>query len=431
MTLKKANCLRTALSQKWLPLYLALTGVLVGASWGESSPSPRYVPLEIPWATVSKDSSSVLFTAYLTLPDSLGGRPIYQWLDTTQTPSATGLVWRKSKLRGDQATFLKATQALLKMDWLEAGQGHRLGLTQNSRSPLYPCFLANSALLLLAVGEKAEGEARLKNAAQKKGLAGDPARRTLVNLWLVLGEWSQADSVLDGMLLTDPEHPFAARAKSFLLRQNGKDSLYESFLKRQAIGRNAPPGLRKAYGALLLEKGRYHEAAQIFQRALDNDPKDGDAWVALGRAFMEQEFWIFAEEAFRHGLGVGTRDRAVFDLYAQVLLRCCIDGDRPNRDEVLAQAQGLLERGLALQLNNRNNARMLFDLYGLAGKFSAAEALRRNLWFHFEGPDTFVPSLGERNGFAEKHPRYLVNRLGPVTFPLFYTMQTQGHLSRN
>jgi len=396
-----------------------------------SEPSPRFLAYEIPWATVAKDSASVLFTAFLTAPDSIAGLPISLWLDSSFQSSQGNAVWRKRRPSPDEALFLKAFKALLAMDWLDAGQKHQQGLAATRGKALSDAFKANSALLLLAVGEKAEGEARLSQVAARRGSAGDPARRSLVNLWLALGKWDRADSLLDGMLEQEPSHAFAARAKTFLLRQEGTSADYEDFLKRQARARHASPGLRKAYGALLLEKGRYHEAAQMFQKALESDPNDGDAWVALGRAFMRQELWIFAEESFRHGLTVGTRDLDVFKLYAQVLLRCCVHEERPGRDGVLNQAQKLLERGVAAQLNHRSSAILLFDLYELSGNAKAAEAIRRNLWFHFEDPWIAIPPLGFASWKSEQPERYLSTAWNDVTFPLFAQLQRKGYLARD
>lgn len=414
--------------------FLAVLALPAGAKARTESQSLRtqmnFIPLEVPWATVSKDSVSLLFTAYLTLPDTLAGWPMAFWLDTTQTAKADSglLLWRKPKLSGEEAQFLKALRALLAMNWLEAGQGHRRGLDLGKRSRLYPAYLANSGLLFLALGERAEGEARLRRAASLPGKAGEPAWRSWVNLALALGKWNEADSLLSARLAVMPAHDFAARAKSFLLRQDSSDQAYEDFLRSQTQGRKASPGLRKVYGSLLLERGRYREAAQMFQRAVESDPKDGDAWVALGRAFQRQELWIFAEESFRHALSVGTRDRGVFDAYAQVLMACCLDGDRGGREQVLQQARELLERGVALQISNRSSARLLFNLYGLSGRYAAAAALRRNLWFHFEGPDGDTPRLGSGSWFQGEHPRYLNAAMTVRTYPLFLTLQKNGHL---
>ncbi len=411
--------------------FLALPAEVQARTEGKSPRAKQnFIPLELPWATVSKDSVSLLFTAYLTLPDSLAGWPMAFWLDTNQAPKADSglLLWRKPKPSGDEAHFLKALRALLAMNWLEAGQGHRQGLALGKKSRLYPAYLANSGLMLLALGERAEGEARLRRAASLPGKAGEPAWRSWVNLDLALGKWNEADSLVSTMLVLKPGHDFAARAKSFLLRQDSSDQAYEDFLRSQTQGRKASPGLRKVYGSLLLERGRYREAAQMFQRAVESDPKDGDAWVALGRAFQRQGLWIFAEESFRHALSVGTRDRGVFDAYAQVLMACCLDGDRSGREQVLQQAQELLERGVALQISNRASARLLFNLYGLSGKTAAAAALRRNLWFHFEGPETHPPRLGFAPWFQGEHPRYLSAAMTVRTYPLFLAMQKKGYL---
>jgi tetratricopeptide (TPR) repeat protein len=190
-------------------------------------------------------------------------------------------------------------------------------------------------------------------------------------------------------------------------------------------------GLRKTYGGLLLKQGRYHEAAQMFQKAVDVNPQDGDSWVALGRAFKEQGLWIFAEESIRHALRVGTHDLDVYSLYAQVVLHFFVGRDRSDGEAALSEAQSLLERAMALQWHNAATARLLFDVYGWLGNPKAANSLRQSLWFHFEGPDWAVERelrFAAMDGWDEKA---LELRLSSTTFPIFHYLQSHRYWPRN
>jgi tetratricopeptide (TPR) repeat protein len=400
------------------------------SSGASSAPTEnRFRPWPVIWGASFPDSTSYDFTAYLTLPVTLGQRPVEVWLDSSQAGGKPLGTLTSTPLMPDEQAFLSAFQALMKMDWLDAGLKHRQSLQARPHSRFHGALLANFALLLLAVGESTEGEMRLQRAAQL-GEEGIYARRSLVNLLLASGRRRDAEAWVDEALEKGWDRAFHLKAKSFLLRQQGSEAAYESFLSQQISEVPRNNGLRKSYGALLLKQGRYREAAQMFQKAVELNPQDGDSWVALGRAFKEQGLWIFAEESFRHGLRVGTRDVDVFSLYAQIIWQFFAGRDRSNGEAALSEAQVLLEKGLALQLHQSSSARLLYDIYGWLGKQKAAVALRQNLWFHFEGPETGLRSPLDPMANRNRMEVRLKLGLSSTTFPLFHFLQEHSHWPR-
>jgi tetratricopeptide (TPR) repeat protein len=381
-------------------------------------------PYPLPWLVAHRDSTATYFAAFLTLPDTVAGLPTEAWLDTAKPTSQSLAIYIRRPLAEDEKRLLAALRALLRMDWLDAMLAHREALALGAKQRFYPSFLANSGLLLLAVGEPQEGERRLREAARlSERHTGKAARRSLAHLFLAQGRYAEADSLIGVELRHFPQDGFALQAKSFVLRQSGNDSAYEAFLARQTVSRRSNAMLQKTYGDLLLRQGRYQEAAQLFQRAVEANAQDGDAWVGLGHAFKAQGLWFFAEESLRRALNVGTHDLSVYATYAEVLFQFFLGRNRQDAERALAEVQRLLEQGMARQLQHAAGVRLLYDIYAYQGNRKAAEALRRNLWFHFEGPGQSLPSSSSLNPKVGEPARYLPLGLSSTTFPIFSYLQ--------
>lgn len=282
---------------------------------------------------------------------------------------------------------------------------------------------------MLAIGESQEGEKRLRGAGFSSGAAthaGKAARRSLTHLFLAQGRFAEADSLIELELRHFPQDGFALQARSFVLRQGENDSAYEAFLARQTVSRHANAMLQKTYGDLLLRQGRYSEAAALFQRAVEANAQDGNAWFRLGRAFKAQGLWYFAEESMRRALIAGVHDVSIYSAYAEVLFQFFMGRNRQDAPKALAEVQSLLETGVGKQLQHAAGVRLLYDIYAYQGNHKASEALRRNLWFHFEGPGDRPERVKLLGTIAGEPIRYLPLGLSSTTFPIFVHLQEHG-----
>ena len=178
---------------------------------------------------------------------------------------------------------------------------------------------------------------------------------------------------------TDP-HPWSAamiesadpQARELYMRarmewdNRNRESLQRAVvLYRQATERDpgyaaAYSGLAEAYamlGYFGFEPGdaMFPKASAAARRAMDLDPRDGDAYAALGQALAWQHRWADAEATYRRGLEVAPNNPTVHQWYGLLLAYLGRPGEAARQTAVAARLDPL-----SVQINNMLGA-MLSD----------------------------------------------------------------------
>ena len=73
-------------------------------------------------------------------------------------------------------------------------------------------------------------------------------------------------------------------------------------------------------GAFLFDQGKYDEAIQAFNKALEIDPKNADAWTRKGQALIKQEKYDDAVQAFDRSLEIDSKNARTWILEGTALL---------------------------------------------------------------------------------------------------------------
>ena len=134
--------------------------------------------IQLPLPGEKGANTDLIMPAYITAPDSLGGLPLSAWLDTAQGIGIGEKVWNSKSLNPEERAFIKAFQALMRLDLMNAMLLHREGLKLPKQHKLYQTYAANACVLLLYVGERSEAEHRLRKIAQKSISGGEGAWST-------------------------------------------------------------------------------------------------------------------------------------------------------------------------------------------------------------------------------------------------------------
>ena len=211
------------------------------------------------------------------------------------TPAAREL----GLLRGRQGDLVSALELLsgwvsARPDDAEARLAAAYSAIRLRRAPLAESLLAGlpeeqpkvrllrGELLLLRGQPQQAAEALRPLVAGDDGGAGD-ARRLLAEAELSMGRSGEAVELLLGRVEGKPESALLlARA----LQQQGELEAARAALEPFTTTPPGPqvPGLLREYGRLLLSLQRFPEAVAVLQRATEIDPRDEQAWYALGQA---------------------------------------------------------------------------------------------------------------------------------------------------
>jgi tetratricopeptide (TPR) repeat protein len=122
-------------------------------------------------------------------------------------------------------------------------------------------------------------------------------------------------------------------------------------------------------GCALADIGQHERGAAILRQALDIDPSNAQAHVALGAAQGLLGQWDAAVANMRHGMRISPRDRRL-GFWAWVLGRFLLRAGRP--DEALAEARASAGRDARLHLSR---ILMAAALQALGRADEACEAL--------------------------------------------------------
>ena len=211
------------------------------------------------------------------------------------TPAAREL----GLLRGRQGDLVSALELLsgwvaARPDDAEARLAAAYSAIRLRRAPLAESLLAGlpeedpkarllRGELLLLRGQPQEAAAALRPLVAGADAAAGDARRLLAEAELSMGRSGEAVELLLGRVAGKPESALLlARA----LQQQGELEAARAALEPFTTTPPGPqvPGLLREYGRLLLSLQRFPEAVAVLQRATEIDPRDDQAWYALGQA---------------------------------------------------------------------------------------------------------------------------------------------------
>jgi tetratricopeptide (TPR) repeat protein len=343
------------------------------------------------WVSGSADGRDPAVLA-LVFPDTLGGTDMRVLLSPSKAGTTTFLP--SGKLTSAEAAFVEGLRAFAsgRADQASAAWA---GLRHRRLDPLLrSCLNVNAGLVLCLRGEASEAEALWKREWKSRAPAAEGAWRNLLGLYLARRSFGPAQELLDRVLSEDPRSRTAALAKASLLRQTRPDAEVEAFLKEKSAARDSLPELQAAYGEFLAEKERWAEATPVLERALAALPRHGRGWRLLAESQYRRGYYFFALDCLENAFRAGYRESDLYELFARALRACCMAVEDERSVKARRTAERLLEEGLPKDLHRRSMAHLLYHVYCQNRKPEAARRLEQDLWFHFQGPEPSVPSLG-------------------------------------
>lgn len=209
-------------------------------------------------------------------------------------------------------------------------------------------LLSVAALVACASPQRAEREARDKEAVQNRVAAGLE--------YMHQGQLNEARQHFSRALDRDASSPVAHNAMALLYKYEGDVEREEYHYKRALRLDKSYTAARNNYGILLFQRGDYAAAQKEFELAT-NDPKYGaraGAFENLARAQMALEQYPEAIRAFQRALRLGQSEAAILPGLIEAYLR----DDQPEHaaeyfEQYLDLQEGELPSAQALWLGIR------------------------------------------------------------------------------
>lgn len=161
------------------------------------------------------------------------------------------------------------------------------------------------AAQLLQRGRVADAEEALL-AALEADATHQPARQTLIALYIEQGRLDDARGHLEQGLTLDPTHTPYVLALARIHVDRAEYTRALEILGGASVGPQTGPDFHTMRGAILLRMGRHGEAADAYRLALGSGAQSGASWVGLGISLTELGRGPEAREAFRRGIATGT-----------------------------------------------------------------------------------------------------------------------------
>jgi predicted Zn-dependent protease len=124
-------------------------------------------------------------------------------------------------------------------------------------------------------------------------------------------------------------------ACSFILLEARKDPFYSLVLKKDAD----QPFALYAQGQMLLDQGRFADAAPYFKRLTKVDPKHAGGWLSLGKCSLELQQYRNAESAFDRALALNHSAEAQFGSALAKLMQGKVDPAKKMADQLRSQLE--------------------------------------------------------------------------------------------
>lgn len=374
---------------------------------------------------------------YLAFPDSVGTVDVRAFLGA---PADKARAWLSpSTLRGRRLSK-EDTAFLAGLRDIAAGRigdarDHFAVTAKHPPRRLLTCLKVDTSLLLYLMGLPDEAERGWKESLERGDMAAEGAWRNLYSVYLGRKDFARAHGLVEEALQRAPKSSWAVSAKGYLLRMLRPDDELGEFLKEKSSWQDSLFGMQIAYGKFLKDKEQWDEAAKYYNRGLEGNPRNGQAWLELGDIYYRKGYLVFADSCIANAFKYGVSDPRIYELYGKVLRDFSeyIDGRVLVRfdlrfDPAWAARQRLIaekviEEGLPHDVHSRSMAQLLYRLYCLNGKVDAAKTLRAGFWFHFVGPvaPSKPPPLGSLH---DSSAPMLPLHLSYVTYPLVEALQS-------
>jgi tetratricopeptide (TPR) repeat protein len=375
--------------------------------------------LELHPSIQPNDSVQSDLPIYLAFPDSLGPLDVRLYLET---PNARALEmlkeadWQARSFGPSEKRFLIALKAFMDGRIREAGTEIGI-LATEAPSKLRPFLRIDRGLLLLLSGFKEDAEKewrRVLRGGEVDGLCAEGAWRNLYSLYLSKRDFKNAHGLVEGALKASPKNKWVLFAKGYLLRMLAPGEEWETFLREKSSWQDSLFEIQIAYGKFLKDQGQLSEAAKYYSRGLEGAPANGPAWLELAEIYYRQGYLVFAQTCIRQAFRFGIADPYIFELYSRVLQEVSSTG--AHSSEIWNIAEKLLEEGFPRDLQSRSMAQLLYHVYCHNGRLEAANNIRTDFWFHFQGPSRIKQvSL---NGPRTRSKSWLRIPLSEISYPL-------------
>jgi tetratricopeptide (TPR) repeat protein len=403
-------------------LLWALSTISLGTLEANAALDCQYLELHGP--SLPGDSTQNDLPFYLAFPDSLGPLKVRVFLEAPKERAREmlkGADWQARPLSLIEKRFLAALRDFMDGRIREAGA--EIGsLSRQPQLKLQPFLRIDKGLLMLLAGFPQDAEREWRRGLRGKdgdGVCAEVAWRNLYSLYLADGDFKNAHGLVDEALKSAPKNKWVIFAKGYLLRMLAPGEEWESFLREKSSWKDSLFEIQIAYGKFLKDQGKLSEAAKYYSRGLEGAPNNGPAWLELADIYYRLGYMIFAQTCIRKAFRYGINDPYIFELFSLVLQN--FNGSGTRGEETWRMAQMLLEEGFPHDLQSRSMAQLLYHVYCHNGKIEAAENLRQNFWFHFEGPGRSKPfPLG---GPKSRPKLGLSIRLSEISFPLIRAME--------
>ncbi len=369
--------------RKWHAAAWILWAYLPGAALG-------ILELEVPLPVAGEKVGSTLA---LVFPDSLAGTDVHALL--VAESGTRSVLLPRGKLKPSEAEFVEGLRGFARGGSPEKVDSIWGRLRGRKFNPvLGSCVRVDMGFLRCLRGETRAAESIWLQEWLSRAPASEGAWRNLLGLYLAQRRFGEADQLLDEVLYEQPHNRVAALAKASLLRQLRPDSEWEDFLRSKSSPQDSMPDLQIAYGEFLESHGQYQDAVHFLDLGLAQMSEYGRGWFLLAEAQYHLGYDYFALDCLANAGRAGYDKADLYELYARTLRDCCMGADDPRATRAINEAQHFLEEGLPKDLQNRSMAQLLYHIYCENLNPEAAQHLREDLWFHFEGPGHDAPALG-------------------------------------
>lgn len=383
----------------------------------------KYVEFQLPGR--QSDSLQTDLPFYLAFPESLASISVHDFLEETPTKAKFFLQasdWNSKPISSADRHFLGALRLFMEGKIREAGSELAV-IASNPPAKLRWPLQIDRGLLLILFGLPKDAEKAWRAvlmAGGENGSCAEGAWRNLYSYYLASHDIKNAHGLVEQALKVAPKNKWANFAKGFLLRMLDPGDNWETFLREKSSWQDSLFEIQIAYGKFLKDKGQLAEAAKYYSRGLEGSPKNGPGWLELADIYFRLDYFVFSETCLRQAFYFGISDPYIFELYSRIL-----QAGNPNAsgsNERWEAAERVLETGFPHDLHSRSMAQLLYHVYCHNLKAEAAANLRKEFWFHFEGPRQIhqAPLAGPTFSASAK----LRMPLSEITFPLIRILKT-------
>ncbi len=325
-------------------------------------------------------------------PDSIGNTDTRLLL--TEKISVGNTFYPKGRLDPEEKQFLEGLRALTQGNAVKTAELWSAFTGKKNQTWFRSFVNVDQGLLLCMRGEIGTAELLWKKELQHQTPAWEGAWRNLVGLYASQGHLTQAESLLSRIAIKQPRNRAIAVARAGLVSQLRPDFEFEEFLKNNSQPQDSLPEIQLSYGEFLVRQKRWQESIHYLDWGLDKLSLYGRGWRLLAEAQYHLGYQVFALACLENAFRAGYRESDLYELFAQVLRACCMAVEDERSVNARKATEHLLEEGLPKDLHRRSMAQLLYHVYCQNSKPDAALRLEKELWFHFEGIEPFIPEIG-------------------------------------